>query len=77
MGHKFLPLVGTLLAVLLEHFIFNSVSAHALTSLNTGQVLLHTCQVITPDNNIATVFNILYWLLALEKLDMIIIISAE
>ncbi len=25
MGHKFLPLVGTLLAVLLEHFIFNSV----------------------------------------------------
>ncbi len=25
MGHKFLPLLGTLLAVLLEQFIFNSV----------------------------------------------------
>ncbi len=26
LGHKFLPLMGTLLAVLLEHFIFNSVA---------------------------------------------------
>ncbi len=28
MGHKFLPLLGTLLAVLLEHFIFNSVDIY-------------------------------------------------
>ncbi len=31
--------------------------ARSPTITNTGQVLLHTCQVITPDNNIATVFN--------------------
>ncbi len=37
--------------------MYQALSAHALTILNTGQVLLHTCQVITPDNNIATVFK--------------------
>ncbi len=55
MGHKFLPLLGTLLAVLLEHFIFNSVQIDILNqdlllcSINLGEshwtLLVRFCNI--------------------------------